>query len=60
MMSDLQTHIMKELKMSISSQIQELALTLTTQVTNAIKEGLSIRPDIIPDQHIINETDIDI
>ena len=46
--------------MSISSQIQELTLTLTTQVTNAIKEGLFIRPDIIPDQHIENETDIDI
>ena len=41
--------------MSISAQIQELAMIITTQVTNAIKEGLSIRPDIIPDQHIEKE-----
>ena len=51
-MSDLQTHMMKEVQLSISAQIQELAMTFTTQVTNAIKEGLSIRLDVIPDQHI--------
>ena len=60
MMSDLKTNIMKEVQMSISTQIKELAMTLTTQVTNAIKERLSMRPDIIPDQHIENETEIDI
>ena len=51
---------MKEVQLSISAQIQELALTLTTQVTNAIKEGLSIRPAITPDQSIEKETEIDI
>ena len=61
-MYDLQTHMMKEVQLSISAQIQELAMTFTTQVTNAVKEGLSIRLDVIPDQHIEKwkETEIDI
>ena len=60
MIFDLQTDIMKEVHLSISAQITELELTLTTQVTNGIKEELSIRPGIIPDQHIEKETEIDI
>ena len=57
MMNNLQTNIMKEVQLSISAQIQELAMTLTTQVTNAIKEGLSIRPNDISNKVIDTETD---
>ena len=42
-MSDLQTNIMKEVQLSISAQIKEPVMVLTSQVTNAIKEGLSLR-----------------
>ena len=60
MMTNLQTNIMKEVQLSISAQIQELAMTLTTQVTNAIKEGLSIQPNNIPDTDINTEPKNDI
>ena len=59
-MNNLQTNIMKEVQLSISAQIQELAMTLTTQVTNAIKEGLSLRPNNISDTVIDTEPDNDI
>ena len=60
MMSDHQTNIMKEVQLSISAQIKELAMTLTSQVTNAINGGLSLRPTNIPDQNVEMEPDIDI
>ena len=59
-MSDLQTNIMKEVQLLISAQIKELAMTLISQVTNAIEEGLSLRPTNIPDQNIDMEPYIDI
>lgn len=43
---------MKVVKISISAQINELALILTIQVTNAIKEGLSLQLATIPTQNI--------
>ena len=49
-----------EVQLSISAQIKELAITLTSQVTNTIKEELSLRPTNIPDQNIDTEPDIDI
>ena len=60
MMTALQTNIMKEVQLSISAQIQELAMTLTTQVTNAIREGLSTQPNNIPDKDNNTEPENDI
>lgn len=41
MMIDLQVDIMKEIQISISSQIEELALTITIQVKIVLQEALA-------------------
>ena len=58
-MSYLKIDIMKEVQQYISSQIKELALTLTIQVTNAIKDGLSQRPATVPGQNVEMELETD-
>ena len=54
-MVERQVDIMKEVQISISTQINELALVLTIQVTNAIKVKLSLRPATIYTQNIETE-----
>ena len=41
MMLALKTNIIQEVQLSISAEIKKIALTLTTQVKNTIKEELS-------------------
>ena len=55
MMVELQVDIMKEVQISISAKINELALVLTIQVTNAINVKLSLRPATISTQNIDTE-----
>ena len=57
--SELKTDIMKEIQNSVSAQIKELAPILTTQVTSAIKELLSLQPATIPEQNIKLEVEAD-
>ena len=57
--SELKTDIMKEIQNSVSAQIKELASTPTTQVTNSIKEWLSLQPATIPEQNIKLEVEAD-
>ena len=55
MMPDLKTNIMQKVQLSISAKIKEIALTLTTQVKNAINEGLYQRPTTINQEEIETE-----
>ena len=61
MMTEMQVGIIQNFQSTIYSQIEELALTITTQVKISIQEAISqVLSMTIPNQHIVMEQENEI